>query len=81
MIALVVVALSVGFGNFGAATAIGMGGVDRRTRLAVALLFGVFEGGVPIIGVLIGHAAAHGLGSNASLAGDSSCVPRGCTCS
>lgn len=67
--ALIVVALSVGLDNFGAATAIGLGGVDRRMRLTVALVFGVFEGGVPIIGVLIGRVAANSLGSKASLAG------------
>jgi putative Mn2+ efflux pump MntP len=67
--ALIVVALSVGLGNFGAATAIGIGGVDHRTRLKVVVVFGAFEGGVPIIGVLIGRAAAGTLGSKASLIG------------
>jgi manganese efflux pump family protein len=67
--ALVVVALSVGIGNFGAATAIGISGVDRRTRLAVAVVFGVFEGGAPILGILVGHSAANRLGGHASLVG------------
>lgn len=69
VIALAAVAVSVGFGNFGAATAIGTKGVDLRTRVAVALLFTVFEGGVPVIGVALGRAAAHSLGAGAQLAG------------
>jgi putative Mn2+ efflux pump MntP len=67
MVALVLVALSVGLDNFGAATALGIGGVDRRVRITVALVFGLFEGGMPIVGILVGHSAAGSLGTKAHL--------------
>jgi putative Mn2+ efflux pump MntP len=63
VIALLLVALSVGLDNFGASTAIGVTGVDRKLRIRVVLIFGLFEAGMPIIGILLGHSVAHGLGS------------------
>jgi len=36
MVALLIVALALGLNNFGAAIAIGVGGVERRTDLKVA---------------------------------------------
>jgi manganese efflux pump family protein len=63
VVALLLVALSVGLDNFGASTAIGVTGVDRNLRIRVVLIFGVFEAGMPIIGILLGHSVAHGLGS------------------
>ena len=41
MLALLLVAVSLGLTNFAAAIAIGITGVDRRLRLRVALAFGV----------------------------------------
>ncbi|MGO9078460.1 MAG: manganese efflux pump MntP family protein [Streptosporangiaceae bacterium] len=54
MYALLLVAVSVGLSNFAAAIAIGTAGVDARTRLRVGLVFGVFEAGMPLVGLLIG---------------------------
>jgi manganese efflux pump family protein len=62
MLAVFAVALAVGLDNFAAAIAIGLAGVDARTRLRVGLVFGVFEAGMPIIGLLIGAQAATALG-------------------
>jgi manganese efflux pump family protein len=62
MLALVPVALAVGLDNFAAAIAIGLAGVDARTRLRVGVVFGVFEAGMPIVGLLIGAQAAGPLG-------------------
>jgi putative Mn2+ efflux pump MntP len=56
-------ALAVGLDNFAAAIGIGISGVDARTRVRVALIFGLFEGAMPLVGLLIGHGAAHSLGS------------------
>ena len=42
MLALLLVAVSLGLSNFAAAIAIGVSGVDARTRLRVAILFGLF---------------------------------------
>lgn len=62
MIALLLVALSVGMGNLGAATAIGTSGVTRELRLRIVLIFGLFEAAMPVIGLVIGHSVARDLG-------------------
>jgi manganese efflux pump family protein len=65
MLALILVALSVGLSNLPVAIGIGIGGVDRRTRLSVGIIFGVFEAGMPVIGLLIGHGLASSIGREA----------------
>ena len=62
MLALLLVAASVGLSNFGAAIALGVSGVDARTRLKVGLVFGAFESGMPVVGLLIGEQVATALG-------------------
>ena len=62
MLALLLVAASVGLSNFAAAVSLGVGGVDGRTRLRVGLVFGVFESGMPVVGLLIGDHVAAQLG-------------------
>lgn len=57
------VALSLGLSNFAAAIGIGVAGVDAGTRLRVGAVFGIFEAGMPILGLLLGHSLAHTLGS------------------
>lgn len=59
---LLIVAASVGLGNLAAAIGIGFGGVTTRTRLRVALVFGLFETGMPIIGLVIGAGVATSIG-------------------
>jgi manganese efflux pump family protein len=59
---LLLVAASVGLGNLAAAIGIGFGGVTAATRLRVALVFGAFETGMPIIGLVIGTGVATGIG-------------------
>lgn len=66
MLALALVALSVGLSNLAAAVGIGAGGVDRATRLRVGLTFGLFEAGMPIVGLLLGHGLASAIGGHAS---------------
>jgi putative Mn2+ efflux pump MntP len=60
--ALVLVALSLGLSNFAAAIGIGVSGVSARTRLEVAVVFGLFEAGMPLLGLALGHQLAHNLG-------------------
>lgn len=67
VLALLLVAGSLGMSNFAASIAIGLGGVDARLRLRIALTFGLFEAGMPILGILIGRHAAGALGSDADL--------------
>jgi manganese efflux pump family protein len=63
MLALLLVAVSVGLDNLAAAIGIGVSGVDAVTRLRVGLVFGVFEAGMPVIGLLAGHGLATQAGS------------------
>ncbi|HTX84977.1 MAG TPA: manganese efflux pump [Streptosporangiaceae bacterium] len=62
VLALLLIAASVGMSNFGAAIAIGVSGVDARTRLQVGLIYGAFETGMPVIGLIIGDGVAAPLG-------------------
>jgi len=65
MFALVLAAISVGLSNFAAAVAIGVSGVDARTRIEVGVVFGIFEIGMPVVGLVLGHSLSHTLGSSA----------------
>jgi manganese efflux pump family protein len=62
VVALLLVALSLGLSNFAAAVGIGVSGIDGRTRLRVGLIFGLFEGGMPLLGLLLGRSLASTLG-------------------
>ena len=62
MPALVLVAVSLGLSNFAAAIGIGVSGIDARTRLRVGVVFGLFETGMPIIGLVLGRSLATTLG-------------------
>ncbi len=59
---LLLVAVSVGLSNLAAAIGIGFGGVTARTRVRVAVVFGVFEAGMPIVGLVVGAGVAGGIG-------------------
>src|SRR5580698_10355110 len=67
MVALLLVAVALN--TFGAAIAIGVGRVDRRTELKVATVFGLCDVVMPAIGMLIGTGLAGPLGSAARWAG------------
>lgn len=62
MVAVLLIALSLGLSNFAASIGIGVGGIDARTRLRVGVIFGLFETGMPILGLLLGHSLASTLG-------------------
>jgi manganese efflux pump family protein len=55
VIALLLAAVAVGLSNLAAAIGIGVTGVNNRVRLQVGLVFGVFEAGMPVVGLLIGQ--------------------------
>jgi putative Mn2+ efflux pump MntP len=69
MVALLVVAVALGLNNFGAAIAIGVSGVDRRTEIKVATVFGLCDVVMPATGMLIGTGLAGPLGAAARWAG------------
>jgi putative Mn2+ efflux pump MntP len=62
MVALLLVAASLGLSNFAASVGIGVSGVDARTRLRVGIIFGAFETAMPILGLLAGRGVADTLG-------------------
>src|SRR5208282_3440848 len=62
VIALLLAAVAVGLSNLAASIGIGVTGVTARTRLQVGLVFGVFEAGMPVVGLLIGQRIASDLG-------------------
>ena len=65
MLALVLVAVSLGLSNFAAAIGIGITGASPRTRLKVGVIFGLFEAGMPIVGLALGRGLAGALGGAA----------------
>jgi manganese efflux pump family protein len=69
MLALLVVAASLGMDNFGAAVGIGLSGIDARTRVRVGLVFGVCETATPIVGLVVGGQVAGELGQTARWVG------------
>lgn len=69
MLTLLLVAGSVGLDNLAAAIAIGLAGVDRHVRLRIAIVFGLFEAGMPVVGLLVGRSLSGSLGSRAHLVG------------
>jgi manganese efflux pump family protein len=58
VLALVVAAIAVGLDNFGAAIGIGSAHGRSRYRWQVAAVFGVFEAGMPVLGMVAGRAVA-----------------------
>jgi hypothetical protein len=61
MLALLLVAGSLGMSNFAASIAIGLSGVDQTLRVRIACAFGLFEAGMPVIGLLLGRELSHTL--------------------
>jgi manganese efflux pump family protein len=55
VVALLLAAVAVGLSNLAAAIGIGVTGVNTRIRLQVGLVYGVFEAGMPVVGLLIGQ--------------------------
>ena len=62
---LLLVAVSLGLSNFAASAGIGAAGAEAGTRLRLAAVFGLFETGMPVVGLLLGHGLARDLGAAA----------------
>jgi manganese efflux pump family protein len=62
VLTLLLVALGLGLDNFAASVGIGLSGVSAGARLRVGVIFGLFETGVPVLGVLLGHGLAGDIG-------------------
>jgi putative Mn2+ efflux pump MntP len=55
--------LPLALDTFALAAALGVAGLEKQDRLRVALVFTVFEAGMPIAGILIGRVAGNLIGS------------------
>lgn len=56
MIAVLLLALALATDAFAAAIARGAGGMSRREAFVLALAFGVFQGAMPLLGLMLGDA-------------------------
>jgi putative Mn2+ efflux pump MntP len=65
MIALLLVALALGVDNLAVSLGIGVSGVHGAMRVRVAVIFGLFEAGMPLLGMAAGRAVAGDLGGAA----------------
>jgi len=65
VLALLLLAAALGLSNLAAAIGIGVGGVDGGTRVRIAVVFGLFEAGMPVLGLVLGHGLAASLGQAA----------------
>lgn len=77
MIGIVFVAAALGLSNFAASVAIGLTGVDAKLRWRIAIVFGGFEGAMPLAGLLVGHHLAATLGSASTTVGGALLVATG----
>jgi len=75
--ALLLVAVALGLSNFAAAIGIGVsGGTGLRVRVAV--VFGLFEAGMPLLGLALGRGTADSLGHAARWLGGGILIAAGC---
>jgi putative Mn2+ efflux pump MntP len=65
VLALILVALSLGLSNFAVAIGLGISGASARTRVQVGVIFGLFETGMPIAGLGLGQSLASVMGGAA----------------
>jgi manganese efflux pump family protein len=65
VLALLLLAAALGLDNLAAAIGIGVGGVSGGTRVRIAVVFGLFEAGMPVLGLVLGHGMADSLGQAA----------------
>jgi len=78
MIALLLVAIALGISNLAVAVGIGVSGVRGAVRARVAIVFGLFEAGMPLIGLAIGRTVSGDLGSAARWVGGGLLAAVGC---
>ncbi|HEY5294305.1 MAG TPA: manganese efflux pump [Gaiellaceae bacterium] len=65
MFKLILFVLPLGLDTFAVAAALGMRGLPPRQRLRVSVLMSSFEMAMPVVGLLLGHALGHFVGSAA----------------
>jgi manganese efflux pump family protein len=65
VVALLLLAVALGLSNLAGAIGIGVSGVTGALRLRIAVLFGLFEAGMPVLGLVLGRGVADGIGQQA----------------
>ncbi|HZR49537.1 MAG TPA: manganese efflux pump [Streptosporangiaceae bacterium] len=78
MLALALVAVALGLSNFAASVGMGIGGVHGGLRVRVAVVFGLFEAGMPVLGLALGYGVTHSLGHAARWLGGGILILVGC---
>ena len=66
MVALLILAVALGLSNLAGSVGIGVSGVSGPLRLRIAVLFGLFKAGMPVLGLVLGRGVASGLGRSAT---------------
>jgi len=79
VLALLLLAVALGLSNFAAAIGIGVSGVHGRARVRIAVVFGVFEAGMPVLGVALGQGMAASIGQAAHWLGGATLIVIGVT--
>ncbi len=77
VLALLLLAVAVGLSNAAAAIGIGVSGIRGRTRVRVAVIFGLFEAGMPVLGLALGDGVAASLGQAARVLGGATLIAIG----
>jgi putative Mn2+ efflux pump MntP len=78
--ALLLLAVALGLDNLAAAIGFGAGATGRvsgGTRVRIAVVFGLFEAGMPVLGLLLGHGLADGIGEAARWLGGAALIAFG----
>lgn len=69
VLALLLLAAALGLSNAAAAIGIGVSGIRGSTRARIAVIFGLFKAGMPLLGLALGDSLATSLGQAARVAG------------
>lgn len=80
MLALLLLAVALGLDNLAAAIGFGAGTTGRisgATRLRIAVVFGLFEAGMPVLGLVLGHGLADSTGEAARWLGGAALIAFG----
>jgi putative Mn2+ efflux pump MntP len=80
VLALLLLAVALGLNNLAAAIGFGAGATGRvsgGTRVRIAVVFGLFEAGMPVLGLLLGHGLAAGIGEAARWLGAAALIAFG----
>jgi putative Mn2+ efflux pump MntP len=78
--ALLLLAVALGLDNLAAAVGFGVGTTGRisgATRLRIAVVFGLFEAGMPVLGLVLGHGLAGSIGEAARWLGGAALIAFG----